>query len=264
MNELDEPVNNLEKCTIRIEQSDRIAFFYLDKPPVNAIDLQLVLDAEEGLSHLETGGHTRAVVITGTGKCFSAGLDLKVVPHYSIEKQREMVEALNRIVSRLYAFPLPTVAAINGHAIAGGFILALSCDYRIGSNVSCRLGLTEARVGIPFPIATMEVLKAELAPAVARRITLVGRNMGPEDALKCGVLDELHPANQLLSRAKEIATDLGSMPPGGYARIKHQLRGETLARIDSAIKTGSDPLLHSWITGEARTASADHLEQDVA
>jgi enoyl-CoA hydratase len=256
-------VDTKKKSTVRIERTEGVAILWLDKPPVNAIDLELVLETEEALSRLQNEDSTRALVITGTGPCFSAGLDLKVLPHYSPGKQRKMVEALNRTVARLYAFPMPTVAAVNGHAIAGGFILAISCDYRIGTRSSCQIGLTETRVGIPFPFSTMEALKAELSPPVARRITMVGRNMGPEDALRYGVLDELEPAEQVLPRAREVALELGSLPREGYTEIKRQLRAEPLARMKDSLRTGSDPLLDSWITEEAKGASSDLLERDL-
>jgi len=245
--------------TVRIETSDGIAIMTLDKPPVNAIDLVLLHDAETCLKSIEDDEETRAVVITGSGTCFSAGLDLKTVPSYGPAEQRRMVEILNRSVAWLYGFRLPTVAAINGHAIAGGFIFAIACDYRIGTDSPCKLGVTESRVGIPFPFSTMEVLRAELAPAVVRQMTLVGHTVGPEDALSQGVLDELQPADQVLARAKDVAHDFASMPSQAYFKIKRQLRGRTLDRMEEAIRTGSDPLLKTWITEEGRIASARHL-----
>jgi enoyl-CoA hydratase/carnithine racemase len=259
---LQEKKHMIQQSTVRIEKSGRIAILYLDKPPVNAIDLRLLRDAEECLENLKDMENTCAVVITGAGKCFSAGLDLKVVPRYGPEEQREMIQRVNRMVTQIYAFPKPTVGATNGHAIAGGFILAISCDYRVGTTSPCELGVTESRVGIPFPAATMEVLKGELAPAVARRMVLSGCNIGPEDALASGILDELQPADRLLSRAKEVALGLGALPAAGYGQIKRQLRAETIARIENTIKMSSDPLLDSWIAGEARTASAEMLKQD--
>ncbi len=251
----------MEDRTARLEVSEGIATLFLDKPPVNAFDLKLVRDAEACLQEVEKDPAVRAAVITGEGKCFSAGLDLKTVPYYSPEEQRRMVEDLNRTVAWLYGFPLPTVAAVNGHAIAGGFILAIACDYRVGTSSSCKIGVTESRVGIPFPVSTMEVLRAELAPAEARRMTLGGRNMGPEQAMDNGVLDELAPAGRVLERAKEVALEFAELPREGYAKIKHQLRGETLARMEEALRAGSDPLLEMWVAEEGRAASAEHLER---
>jgi enoyl-CoA hydratase len=252
----------MDRTTVKIEQINGIAIMCLDKPPVNAIDRRLVRDGVECLSLIATNDEICAVVITGSGKCFSAGLDLKTVPYYKPSEQRLMVEELNKAILDLYDFPIPTVAAINGHAIAGGFILAISCDYRVGTSSECKLGVTESRVGIPFPVATMEVLRAELAPAAARRMTLVGRNLSPQEAFINGVLDELQQDDKVLSRAKEVARDLGTMPREAYAKIKRQLRGETILRIKRVIDEGSDPLLNTWISNEGVAASAELLANE--
>ncbi|MBU2551043.1 MAG: enoyl-CoA hydratase/isomerase family protein [Proteobacteria bacterium] len=249
----------MSPVTAVIERHGEIAVLILDKPPVNAVDLDLVRDAEACLKGVEGDESVRGLVITGRGKCFCAGLDLKTVPYYSQSEQRRIVEELNRTVAWLYGFPVPTVAAVNGHAIAGGFILALACDYRVGTESPCLLGVTESRMGIPFPVSTMEVLRAELSPAGARRMTLVGRNLGPREALSAGVLDELQSPDRIMARAGEMALDLGSMPREAYGRIKRQLRGEALTRMDEAIRTGNDPLLKMWIADEGRSASAGHL-----
>jgi enoyl-CoA hydratase len=250
----------MSRSTIRIEQQEGIAILVLDKPPVNAVDRRLVADGREGLLKISADKKIRALVITGAGKCFSAGLDLKVAPYYSAQEQRQMVEELNDIVLTLYGFPIPTVAAVNGHAIAGGFILAIACDYRIGTTAECKIGVTESRVGIPFPVSTMEVLLAELSPPMARKMILVGRNFGPEEAHRNSILDELQAPKKVLSRAIEVARDLGTMPRQAYTQIKHQLRGNTISRIRKVIDEGSDPLLTAWMKEEGRIASAELLE----
>jgi len=249
----------MKRKTASIERSDNIAILHLDKPPVNALDLTLVADVETCLKSVEHDPAVRAVVITGKGKCFSAGLDLKTIPYYTPAEQRRLVEDLNRTVAWIYGFPLPTVAAINNHAIAGGFILAIICDYRVGTSGSGKLGVTEVKVGIPFPFSTMEVLRSELTPATARQMTLVGRTVGPEQALAQGVIDEIRPAQEVLSRAIEVARDFAGLPKEAYTRIKRQLRGEAIARMEEVIRTGSDPLLQTWITEEGRLASARQL-----
>ncbi len=249
----------MKKSTVSIKIENEIAIMYLEKPPVNAIDIKLVRDGMECLTQIAENKNIRSVIITGSGKCFSAGLDLKTVPYYNAFEQRQMVEELNNVVLKLYEFPIPTVAAINGHAIAGGFILAISCDYRLGTVSEYKIGVTESRVGIPFPVATMEVLRAELQPAMARRMTLVGKNIGPQEALQIGILDELQQDNKLLTRAKEVAMDLGSMPREGYAKIKNQPRGNTIKTIKRVIDDGSDPLIKAWIMEEGKESSAKHL-----
>lgn len=242
--------------TTRLEQHDGVATLFLDKPPVNAIDLQLVRDAAEQLAQIERGHDVRALVLTGAGDCFSAGLDLKVVPTYAAAQQQEMIRTINRTAARLYALPIPTVAAVNGHAIAGGLILALACDYRVGTTAACKIGLTEARAGIPFPAVPMAVLTAELAPPVARRLTLIARNIDAATALADGIVDELQAPGQLLARARAIARDLGEIPRVAYARIKRQLRAETIAHNEHIVTADADPLLADWLTAETGAASS--------
>jgi enoyl-CoA hydratase/carnithine racemase len=249
--------------SIKLEQHDGIATLYLDRPPVNAIDTDLIRSLAEGLSQIEGAGNVRALVVTGVGTCFSAGLDLKAVPRYTLAEQRDMLNTLNGTVGRLYSLPIPTVAAINGHAIAGGLVLALACDYRVGPTTgSCQLGLTEARAGIPFPAAAMAIVQAELTPAVARRTTLVARNIGPEAALVSGILDEVQPPDQVLSRAHAVAHDLGTIPRTAYARIKRQLRAPAIAYIERTLSAGNDPMLESWLSAETQAAAASLLAGD--
>ena len=241
------------------ESHDGIALLRFERPPANAIELESARELEAALARLETDADARAVVLTGHGRFFSAGLDLKVVPTYGAAEQRAMVMAINRLISRFYGLPLPAVAALNGHAIAGGLVMALACDYRIGSRGDYRLGLTETRVAIPYPAAAMAVVRAELAPAAARRLVLLARNGTPEDALADGVLDELQPADAYFARALAVARELAALPRAAYARIKRQLRASTLDRIGEVLATGSDPLLDAWITQDTASAAVTVL-----
>jgi enoyl-CoA hydratase len=222
---------------------------------VNALELGIATEAEERLREVEESD-AGALVLTGSGECFSAGLDLKVVPRYSHEQQRAMIAAANRLLTRLYGYPRPVVAAVNRHAIAGGFVLALACDYRVGPEAGCKLGLTEARAGIPFPAAAMAILTAELAPAPARILTLYARNVDPSTARAYGALDETVPAARIRERATAVARDMAAIPRDTFARIKRQLRGDVMARLEDIVTGGTDPLLQSWLGAEAAGAAA--------
>jgi enoyl-CoA hydratase len=241
---------------LRITRDEGLALLHFDRPPANAIELGCLREMEEALARLERDADARALVLTGTGSCFSAGLDLKIVPAYGPQQQRETVLAIDRALARLYGLPIPTVAALNGHAIAGGLVFALACDQRIGARGGYRLGLTEARAGIPFPAVAMAVVRAELAPAAARRLTLAARNYCPEQAMGDGILDELVEPGALLERARAVALELAATPREAYARIKEQLRAETLAWCRRVAETGEDPLADSWLGAGTRAASA--------
>jgi enoyl-CoA hydratase len=246
---------------IHAETIGRIAVLKLDRPPANAIDLDLAEAFENALATIEERDETDALVITGVGSCFSGGLDLKAVPTYDRAQQQAMVMAVNRMFGRLYGLPLPTIAALNGHAIAGGVILTLGCDYRIGAEGNYKLGLAEARVGVVYPVAAMAIVRSELAPATARTMVLTARNYNPREALEMGVLDELQPPDRLLARAMEVAGEMAALPRSAYRRIKRGLRAQALASIDDAISNRNEPMLDSWLSDETRTASAEALKR---
>src|SRR3954469_20322869 len=187
---------------IHIEASGDVAVVRIDRPPANALDLDLLAEGDavrEQLANEEPG----AVVITGRERFFSAGMDLKAVPELSPAEQRQTVDGINRLFSGWYAFPRPVVAAVNGHAIAGGLILALCADHRVCADGDGKLGLTELRAGIPYPAAAIAVVRAELTAPAARRLVLGAALVGPEEALELGVVDELRAPEEVLPRALE-------------------------------------------------------------
>jgi enoyl-CoA hydratase len=248
----------LEFEHISVEQQDSIAILRMDRPPANAFTLDFARQFSVAFEAvLETD--SKALVITGSGDFFSGGLDLKLVPSYSVQDQRAFLEVLNRMIGALYACPLPVIAAVNGHAIAGAFVLALTGDYRIGPVGDYQFGLTEARVGIPFPAAPAVVVRAELSPRDLRYTALYAKNYGPDEAVARGLFDELQPSGRVLDRAIEVGRDLGSMPAGAYARIKHQFRVEAIAEIEKLNAEQSDPMLESWVSDEAIDASTSLL-----
>jgi enoyl-CoA hydratase len=246
---------------IQIERVGPVAVLRIDRAPANAIDLDLASEFATELQHIE-GDRIGALIVTGAGSCFSAGLDLKVVPTYDRQQQQAMVMQVNRLFGGLYGLPLPTIAAVNGHAIAGGVILVLACDYRIGAEGDYKIGLAEIRVGVPFPVAAMSIVQSELSQPVARTMALTARNSTPRDAVAMGVLDELQSPDLLLTRALEVAEELAALPRSAYRRIKRQLRAAALAKIDDAISNRNEPMLESWLSTETQAASAQALKRE--
>jgi enoyl-CoA hydratase len=206
------------------------------------------------------GAEPGAVVLTGRERFFSAGMDLKAAPAMSPDEQRGTVEGINRLFLGWYRFPRPVVAAVNGHAVAGGLILALCADRRMGATEG-KLGLTELRAGLPYPLAAISVVRAELAPGAARRLALGADLVDPGEALALGVLDELREREEVLPRAIELAADLAALPRGTYTQVKMQLRGQTIAALERALEEG-DPLLGGWVGGDTGAAAAGILRRD--
>ncbi len=244
---------------ISIEHVGDVAVVRIDRAPANALDLELLSEGHavrEQLARSLPG----AVVITGRDRFFSAGMDLKTAPTLSQGQQRDTVDGINRLFAGWYAFPRPVVAAVNGHAIAGGLILALCADYRVCATEG-KLGLTELRAGIPYPVAAISVVRAELAPAAARRLALGAELLDPSAALALGAVDELQPRDEVVTRAIEVAAGMAELPRASYTQVKRQLRGPTIESIDRALAGGAgDPVLGTWITEETRTAASRLLD----
>lgn len=230
---------------LSLETSDGIAVVTMNRPPANALAPGLLDEGAELMRGLRADPPS-AVVVTGGGGFFSGGVDLKLAPTLSASEQAGMVAGINRLFIDWYSFPRPVVAAVNGHAVAGGMILALCADRRIGSDAAT-YGLTELRVGIPYPAAAIGCVRAELAPGAARRLVLEAELIDAEAALEHGLVDELVPAAALLERAKQVAAALAELPAGAYETVKEQLRGPAIERMRAG--AADDPMSTGWLKG---------------
>jgi enoyl-CoA hydratase len=224
-----------------------VAVLRIDRPPANAMDLALLGDVLDVVGEVARQP-PRVLVLTGRPGFFSAGVDLKAIPGYGPEEQREMVSSINAMALGTYELPCPVIGAITGHAIAGGLVLALCSDIRIASSAG-RYGLTEVKVGVGYPQAAIGVVAAELAPHAARWLALGSELVDAATCLRLGVFDEVVEPDEVLARARALATGLAQFPPEVYAATKLQLRGATSARLRSAAR--EDPLLSEW-AGDAR------------
>lgn len=173
--------------------------------------------------------------MSGREGFFSAGVDLKAVPAYGAEQNRRMVAAINEMVLACYPLPFPVIAALTGHAIAGGLVLALCADIRVAS-MSGRYGLTEVKVGVPYPQAALGVVRAKLPPHAARRLVFDNRLIGTQECVRLGVVDEALAAEQVLGRAIGVANEMSAFPNEVYARTKLELRGAAWEAMRTAAR----------------------------
>jgi enoyl-CoA hydratase len=224
---------------LSLDRSGTVAVMTIDRPPANALDVGLVEELAGAVEELALAP-PRALVVSGRPGFFSAGADLKAVPNHGPEERRRMVGGINRIVIASYGLTCPTVAAVTGHAIAGGMVVALGLDMRIASSEG-RYGLTEVKVGVPYPQAAIRVVRAELAPHVARRLAFGNQLIDSMECLRLGVFDEVLEPSQVVGRAIAVAEELAAMPADVYARTKLDLRGEALEAMRTAAE--ADPLL---------------------
>jgi enoyl-CoA hydratase/carnithine racemase len=243
---------------LRLEREGDVAVLHVDRPPVNALDRRLLAEGAAVLEELRAEPPL-AVVIAGREGCFSAGVDLKLAPTLDADGQREMVEGINRLFGGWYSFERPLVTAVTGHAIAGGFILALCGDVRVAATVGLH-GLTEVRAGMPYPGAAMAVVRAELAPAAARELVLGGELVDSARAAELGAYDEVVAPGSVIPRAMERARKLAESPPQAYAFVKRQLRAPALEEMAPAMR-GEDPLASGWTSAETADAAAGLMDK---
>ncbi len=226
---------------VTVSDRDGVTLVELARPPANAMNIEFLDELASALEELALEP-PRAVVLAGRDPFFSGGADLKAVPTYGPEESRQMVQHINRMAIAGYALPCAVVGAITGHAIAGGMVLALCCDIRVAST-SGRYGLTEVKVGVPYPQAAIMIVRAELAPHVARRLAFGNQLIGAGECVALGAFDEAVEPDAVIPRALAIAGELGAMAPEVYARTKRDLRGAALDAMRPA--AAADPLLEA-------------------
>lgn len=224
---------------VNSEQRGVVTLVTVDKPPANAMDIGLLQELSDALERL-VELKPPAVVLAGRPGCFSAGADLKAVPGYGPDEQRQMVHGINRMAIAAYGLACPLVAAVTGHAIAGGMVLALCGDYRVAASEG-RYGLTEVKVGVPYPVAAIAVVRNELAPQVARTLSLTGRLTDADECRRLGLFDEVVAPDAVLDRSLALAAELAALPADTYARTKAGLRGAVVEAMTAEAK--KDPLL---------------------
>jgi Delta3-Delta2-enoyl-CoA isomerase len=196
-----------------------------------------MLDAfKEALDNVESSDSAAAVVLTGTGKFFSNGLDLEWMTEAGEESTRLVVEGLQALYMRLLAFPVPVIAAVNGHAFAGGAMLALACDERVMREDRGYFCLPEVDINIPFVSGMSKLIQAKLTPAAAHKAMLSGHRFGATEALQWGIVDELAAEDQVLPTAIERTEPLSGKNREVASTIKnvmYQDAIEALARLES-------------------------------
>ncbi|HEV7589274.1 MAG TPA: enoyl-CoA hydratase-related protein [Longimicrobium sp.] len=213
---------------IERDLTDGILTLRLAHGKASAMDVELLaaLSAE-----LDAAAAARAVVLTGTGSIFSAGVDLLRLTDGGEEYVRRFFPLLTDLIRRLFTFPAPMVVAANGHAIAGGGLMVMCGDFRLMAEGSGRIGVPELLVGVPFPAAPLEVVRWAVRPDLVQQLVYTGRAFAPHEALAHGLVDEVVSPEALVDRAREMAAQLAALPGEVFRLTKQRLRGEAAERM---------------------------------
>jgi enoyl-CoA hydratase len=223
--------------------TDGVTVVRFDHPPVNALDLHLLEVIIASMRDVEG-----PVVLTGAGRCFSAGVDLRALVDGGTEYAERFVAALSEAFLAVFDHPAPVIAAVNGHAIAGGCVFAMCADVRLMS--AGTIGLTELAVGVPFPVAALEICRFVMGTSVARA-ALRATTIDADTALAQRWIDAVVPNDDLLPQAIATARELGQYSPAAYAVTKRQLHQPVRTVIDAGQEVDAK-VRASWITEETR------------
>lgn len=248
-----DPTSGSPTPMLHIENRDVVAVVRMQHGKVNALDLELLDRLADTMAEL-TGS---AVVLTGTGTSFCAGVDLRRIVGGDAEHTDTFLTALSRALLAVFRHPRPVVAALNGHAIAGGCVLALAADVRLMSGGS--IGLTELRVGVPFPTAALEILRYA-AGSAAHPLAMFAELHDPERAHATGIVHGICAPQRLLDEAIERAARLATAVPEAFTLTKRQLHGPAEARIAQRAEHDDADVRRLWKSDGARAAIAAFLD----
>jgi enoyl-CoA hydratase len=226
---------------IATTQLNGVTQVQLNRPPVNALDIELNESIASTFAGLEG-----PVVLTGEGRCFSAGVDLRAILEGGADYTGRFLDSLVKCFLAIFDYPGPVVAAVNGHALAGGCVIAMAADVRYICGGT--IGITEIAVGVPFPVSAIEICRHVMGPS-ATAAALTGRALNPDEAARRGWVDDVVEPDVLLEVASARARELGALSAEAYAFTKQQLHRP--AR--TAIASGADEdayVISSWRSDE--------------
>lgn len=207
---------------------NNVAVVRMDDGKANALSYEMIDALMDALRRAE--GEASAMVLAGRPERFCAGFDLRVMMS-GMENAVAMLTRGGQMLLALYDAQVPLVIACTGHALAGGALVVLTGDLRIGAAGMYKLGLNEVAIGLPVPVLAMELARDRLTPRELPRATLMANIYGPDQAVAAGWLDEVVPAEQVIARATEEATRLGKLSKTAFRQTKLRLRGRTIELI---------------------------------
>jgi len=243
------------------DNSEDVAILRMAHGKVSALDAAFC-DAMAGELDRLGRDSARALVLTGTGSAFSAGVDLFQLLDGGTTYVRQFLPLMDRFFCALLEFPKPLVAAINGHAIAGGCIIAAAADHRVMARGSARIGVPELAVGVPFPRLPLEMIAARVSPAALRTLIYTGRTVQPDEALAVGFVDELVEPERLLDRAVAAARQLSDIPIRTFALTKRALTEPVLERVRASAGSDED-VIEAWLSPEVHAAIRRYLDKTI-
>lgn len=245
---------------ILYEKTDGIATITLNRPQVlNAMNKQLWMDFQAALEDARNDGGIKVIIITGHGRAFSTGADLKESKNRSLEDYRDYLEALQEASRKLIRFEKPTIAAINGYALGSGYELALACDIRIAAH-DAQIGSPEARLASSVTGGAMRLIQDLIGPAKARELLFTTRNIDGCEAEKIGLVNLAVPGDTLLESAHAMAREITQNSSFSIKMIKKGLEMAGEVSLEALMDYEVEACL-ACVSTKERQESLIHFEK---
>lgn len=209
---------------VKVETIDEIATVMLRRGKVNALNGTVVDELRERLKALEVDQNLKALVLTGYGKFFSFGFDIPEFLSFTKEEFTNYLTNFTDLYTYLFLYSKPVVAALNGHTIAGGCMLALACDNRVMVSGKGKISLNEIAFGSSVFAGSTEMLRFWIGSANATKVLYSGAMYSAEEAMSLGLVQDVLSEGNLMVQARRIASDLASKHSSAFASIKSLLR----------------------------------------
>jgi methylglutaconyl-CoA hydratase len=248
--------------TLTVSHEDRIAIITLNRPEKrNAVSFQLVEDLLGALAAIEKS-ESQVVIITGAGKAFCAGLDLEELKSLIGKSQEQNVrdsQTMANLFRTIYDFPKPTIAAVNGAAIAGGTGIATMCDFTLAVP-EAKFGYTEVKIGF-VPAIVSSYLVFQVGHKIARDLLMTARLFDAAEAHRYGLVNEIVPAEHLMTRARELANVLLENSPSSVQATKRLINGFIKDQLDTQVAAAVKDNARIRTTADFKEGVSSFLEK---
>ncbi len=243
-----------------IEKSEKggVVVLKLAYGKANTMDIAFCQTMTKEFTELRLSA-AKAVVLTGQGGIFSAGVELVRTSDGGPGYVREFLPALNAMFDAVFPFPKPGGAAINGHAIAGGCVLACCADKRLMAQGNGRIGVTELLVGLPFPALAFEVMRSVTLSRYFSQAIYAGDTVLPEAGAERGWIDEVVVPADLMDRAIAVAQTLAALPASTFAMTKRQMHLPVAERMEIVGDEIDEAVIDIWAAPEATARIQDYV-----
>lgn len=247
----------MEFATIAVE--DGIAMVNMKRGNVNAINAAMIREYQQAFKGLEDDASVRAIILTGQRNFFSFGFDIPEFLEYTEDEFTEFLILFTQFYTDIYVLPKPIIAALNGHTIAGGCMIALACDYRLMSSVKAKIALNEITFGASILAGSVEMLRACVGDRRAEKVLYTGNLYSPEEALELGLVDQIVSPETLLEEARAVALEHAMKDSEAFGSMKRLLRQPARERMIAREKVSIREFVRIWYS-EATWSNLKNIE----